>query len=178
MFVKRKWTILTGVGVVLVTILLMIIFSENHPSTIQLVFLDYTNAADGAEAVFSVRFPSKFGGCGWRQPVVSRKEGLAWKNWSATKPPFPRMRCFTGAITRSADGGEGMAKAFSAFSVETTNEVSRIVIQVDENPRRWSRIEGALRQVWAWISMNPGARAGATRNSYFITNETTIKPAT
>jgi hypothetical protein len=160
--------------VVLLTIVLILHFSENHPPALQLVFLNYTNTPAGAEAVFSVRFPSRFGGCGWRDPVVTRKEGLGWKNWSATDPPSPKLRLFNGPIRRAAGDEEAMATAFAAFSVENTNDISRIIIQVDENPRRLSRMEWALWQACTWIRMDPGA---SRKSSYFITNETNIKPA-
>ena len=84
------------------------------------------------------------------------------------------MRFFNGPIKRSVGGAEPRAEVFVAFPVETTNEVSRVVIAVDETPRTQSRIEKAMSVLSAWIRMRPNVPA--TRG-YSITNETAIKPA-
>lgn len=170
---KKGLIILAVVGVAFFAIL-VVCFTKTPPSTVQLTFLGYTKTGAGAEAVFSVQFPPRFGGCGWRDLQVSRKEQAIWKNWSSTNAAPPQMRWFNGPIKRSAAGVEPLAEAFAAFPVETTNEVSRIVIQVDENPPQEWPLERAMRILWASIRMSPSTPIG---RSYFITNETTLKPA-
>src|ERR1041384_5508019 len=91
--------------------------TDSSPPNVQLAFLGYTNTAAGAEAVFSVRFPRRFGGCGWKgPPQVSRKEGPTWKDWSATNSVQPTMRFFNGPIKRSVGGAEPRAEAFVVYS--------------------------------------------------------------
>jgi len=174
---EKSLIILPVAGVVFFAIILAILLTDTPPSTVQLAFLGYTNTGAGSEAVFSVRFPPNFGDCGWRPPEVSRKEGAVWKSWSPTNPTPPTMRFFTSPIQLKRSAGaletpfEG--KTCAAVSVETTNAVSRIVIQV-EDTRRQSRLASAIGVVWGWFitsTNTPGVRI------YFITNETSVIPA-
>ena len=72
---KRRLMFLACAAVIFAAVILVILLSDTPPPTVRLVFLGYTNTGEQPEAVFSVQFPPKFGGCGWRDPEVSRKEG-------------------------------------------------------------------------------------------------------
>ena len=98
---------------------------------------------------------------------------MVWKDWSSTNRSPPKLRHFTESPKLAPSGAEQMAVAFAAFPVETTNEVSCIVVEVEENPRKWSLT--AISQIlWNWIGLAPYSAKGP---HYFITNETAIKPA-
>lgn len=171
---KRCLIFLACAAVIFAAVMLAILLSDSPPPTVRLVFLGYTNTGGQPEALFSVQFPPSFGGCGWKDPEVSRKEGEVWKSWSLTNRTVPRMRYFTAPIKSSPGAPERLAAVFAAFPVETTNDVSRIVIEVDLNPRRESRMTAAARILWGWLRITSSLPSG---RSYFLTNETRIKPA-
>lgn len=173
LLMKAKRTILIIMGAGFFAAMLFSCSLEHPPSAVQWVFLGYTNTQTGPEAVFSVRFPSRFGGCGWGDLVVSRREGAGWERLSTPSPASPKMRMFNGPVAPSAAGPQLTAEAFAAIAVERTNEVYRVVIQVDENPPLESRARWAVRTIWGWLRMNPVTPG----RSYFITNETVLQPA-
>ncbi len=166
---KKRWLILTVICVALVAIFLSFFKSAQAPSAIQLKFVGYTNTTTFTGAIFRIEFPEKFGGCGWGDAQVSRKDGAQWKQFTPTNSTIPMVSFFSHLIKTSKPGVQ-KPETYIVFPVETTNAVSRVVIEVDEYPPR-TPLNLVLKTLRTWLGEPPG---NTDQIHYSITNETSI----
>lgn len=166
---KKRWLILTVICLVLLAIFLSLLRSAQAPSAIQFQFVGYTNATTFTGAVFRIEFPEDFSGCGWGDARVSRKDGSQWKQFTPTNSNIPMVSFFSHLIKTSKPGVQ-KSETYIVFHVETTNAVSRVMIEVDEYPPR-TPFNLVIKTLRTWLGEPPG---NTDRIHYSITNETRI----
>jgi hypothetical protein len=135
------------------------------PNT-QLIFLGFTNTvatAPATNAFFRIKSIPKEK-TSWRVREISQKEGARWKAWRPLPPnTFAWHARPTGNWT----------DIFALIAVETTNQPSRIVIELRKNtiedvPPWWRTV----RVCWAKVTRGDMVRAWKGKQpTFFITNE-------
>ena len=156
----------------IVAIVLLVALSTRRgapvPQMQQFVFTGFTNFGVGAEAVFLVRYPPTFSGCGYGALNISTMKAGEWQPWVPGKNEKLRLRWLDGRVRRDWFGN--FYDSHVAIRVEDSYLPSRITLVVDDSPPNRFPIFGPLGKHLNRLLGRTNALRLPSR--YILTNET------